>query len=333
MNFKMLLSRQIVKLLLCFLMNIYSLGLFSQFAPAAGTPGSTAIHIDSIIWSAWANSCTVQRGFLDISNPGLGYVSSGTEFDACGRTTEGGVISLGDGGIATLSFPDPISNGPGFDFAVFENAFNQTFLELAFVEVSSDGNRFVRFPSFSNTDTSFQVGTFGAIDPAKIHNLAGKYRFGYGTPFDLDDLKDSTGIDHTQITHVRIIDVVGSIHPDFCSRDSRGFIINDPWNTPFAEGGFDLDGVGVIHSNARSSLSQNENQGIMVFPNPIEKSPGKLNIQFASDDTKDLKIYNLQGQLILEKEVYSGEQLDLTHFETGTYLLKVGAYICKIFIQ
>jgi len=320
-------------LFLFLLMNLFSARLLSQFAPAAGQQGSTAIHIDSVSWNSWANSCIVQRGFLDISNPGLGNVSSGTEFDACGRTTEGGVISLGDGGMATLSFPDPISNGPGFDFAVFENAFNQSFLELAFVEVSSDGNRFVRFPSFSNTDTSFQVGTFGAIDPTKIHNLAGKYRFGYGTPFELDDLKDSTGVDLTQITHVRIIDVVGSIQPDFASRDSRGIIINDPWNTPFAEGGFDLDGVGVIHSNARSSLSQNENQGIKVFPNPIDKSTGKLNIQFASDDSKDLKIYNLQGQIILEKEIYSGEQLDLTHFETGTYLLKVGAFICKIFLQ
>ena len=314
-------------------MNTYSLGLFSQFAPAAGQPGSTAIHIDSIQWSAWANSCTVQRGFLDISNPSLGFVSSGTDFDACGPATEGAVISLGDGGIATLSFPNPISNGPGFDFAVFENAFNQTFLELAFVEVSSDGNRFVRFPSFSNTDTSFQVGTFGAIDPTKIHNLAGKYRFGYGTPFDLDDLKDSTGIDLTQITHVRIIDVVGSIHPDFCSRDSRGFIINDPWNTPFAEGGFDLDGVGVIHSSARSSIIQYGNQEIKIFPNPIDRSTGKLNIQFAANELRSLKIYNLQGQLILEKEVYLGEQIDLTNFETGTYLLNVGAYSCKIIIK
>ena len=36
---------------------------------------------------------------------------------------------VGDGGSAILTFDTPIANGPGFDFAVFENGFSDTFLE------------------------------------------------------------------------------------------------------------------------------------------------------------------------------------------------------------
>ena len=43
--------------------------------------------------------------------------------------------------------------------------------------------------------TEIQVETFGSIDATKINNfLAGKYRGGYGVPFDLNELKDITGL-------------------------------------------------------------------------------------------------------------------------------------------
>ena len=45
-------------------------------------------------------------------------------------------------------------NGNSWDFCVFENAFNDSFLELGFVEVSSNGNDFYRFPSTSFTQDS-----------------------------------------------------------------------------------------------------------------------------------------------------------------------------------
>ncbi|MFN6048554.1 MAG: T9SS C-terminal target domain-containing protein, partial [Bacteroidota bacterium] len=61
----------------------------------------------------------------------------GTAAGAEGPAASNGVVSLGDGGIATLTFDPPITNGDGFDFAVFENTFLDTFLELAFVEVST----------------------------------------------------------------------------------------------------------------------------------------------------------------------------------------------------
>ena len=293
--------------------------LRAQFPPAAGMQGSTALHKDSVQWSGWANSCIVQRGFLNIANPSLGTVSSGTEQDACGIAGDGGLLSLGDGGIAVLQFSAPITNGNGPDFAVFENAFNNTFLELAFVEVSSDGQNFVRFPSFSNNDTSVQIGPFGASDASKIHNLAGKYRAGYGTPFDLEELKDSINIDINNISYVKIIDVVGSILPDYCSRDSRGIIINDPWSTPFNEGGFDLDAIGVIHAVSQRAVSFSDNFGLKFYPNPIQHD-----LIIETDKTVDYELYNLHGSLIYSGIVDSKQTLDCTNLQSGIYMLKIG---------
>ena len=219
----------------------------SQFAPAAGEPGSTAIWKDSSIFKTWASGADIIRGPLKIGDDTLGYASAGEESFATGPALSNGLVSLGDGGQAILTFPFSIKNGPGFDFAVFENSFDDTFLELAFVEVSSDGVNFVRFPSHSLTDTTIQTNTFGTTDATKINNLAGKYRGSYGTPFDLQELAGNTNLNINAITHVKIIDVVGSVNKQYAKRDSYNNMINDPWPTPFPNGGFDLDAIGVIH--------------------------------------------------------------------------------------
>ena len=81
-------------------------------------------------------------------------------------------MSLGDGGVAILTFKYPIKNETGNDFAVFENSFNDTFLELAFVEVSSDGIHYFRFPAVSNTQDTLQMGNDASIDARHLNNLA-----------------------------------------------------------------------------------------------------------------------------------------------------------------
>ena len=236
------------------------------YAPAAGEPNSTAIYMDDPNFAAWATGITVQRGYVKIDEPDLGYVSYGSDANALGKA-EGdsfGVVSLGDDGSATLTFENPIANGPSYDFAVFENAFDDTFLELAFVEVSSDGSNFFRFDSVSLTQTDTQVGSFGVLDTNDLHNLAGKYRQGYGTPFDLAELKDVNSLlDVSRITHVRIIDVVGCIQDGYARYDSLANKINDPWPTPFATGGFDLDAVAVIHE--KTLLADFNGDGIVNF--------------------------------------------------------------------
>jgi Secretion system C-terminal sorting domain len=245
-----------------------------QFAPQAGLPGSTAISKDSAVFTAWATGCTIQRGAKDIANPALGAATDGDSTAAFG-IADGITVSLGDSGVATITFAHCITNGPGADFAVFENGFldaindSLAFLELAFVEVSSDGIHFFRFPASSLTPSQTQVGTYGYLNAVHINNLAGKYVALYGTPFDLQELSGLPGLDVTKITHVRIIDVIGDIGVH-SSRDSAGNIINDPYPTPFPSCGFDLDAVGVIHQagagiNEFSGPSAN---AVTCYPNP-----------------------------------------------------------------
>ena len=88
-----------------------------------------------------------------------------------GKAGDGAIVSLGDAGVAVLTFSTPIRNGQGPDFAVFENAFSNTFLELALVEVSSDGQNFVRFDAISNTDTTLQIGGFGHVDATNLEHV------------------------------------------------------------------------------------------------------------------------------------------------------------------
>jgi hypothetical protein len=153
------------------------------------------------------------------------------------------IVALGAGGTITLVFDPTIENGEGWDFAVFENSFSDRYLELAYVEVSSNGVDFVRFDAISLTVDP--VPGFGNIDPTDVNGLAGKYRQGYGVPFDLQDLSDkpavlSGTVDLSAISHVRIVDVVG----DGFSLDSSGGVIYDPYPTS-GSAGFDLDAVGV----------------------------------------------------------------------------------------
>lgn len=233
--------------------NIFAQG---PYAPGVGQDGTTAIHKDSELFVSWATGIQLTRGYTDISNPvtlaSFGYPGLGI------HKAEGGsieVVSFGDGGEAILTFDRPIVNGDGYDFAVFENSFDDSFLELAFVEVSSDGVNFFRFPCVSLTSETEQVGGFGKVDPTNIHNFAGKYRQGYGTPFDLEDVAHNEGLDVNNVRFVKLIDVVGCIDDAYATYDSEGHKVNDPWPTDFPTGGFDLDGVGVINAGAPYSIS------------------------------------------------------------------------------
>lgn len=301
-----------------FLLFFVSKTTYAQFAPAAGKPGSTALKHDSSCFIAWAKSCEIIRGYRDISRQDSGYADAGTAQAATGPALQNGIVSLGDGGTATLTFESPITNGPGWDFAVFENSFLDTFLELAFVEVSSDGNKFIRFPAVSLTDTTIQTGAFGYTFPEKINNLAGKYRVGFGTPFELEELKDSVGIDITSITHVRIKDVTGSLLPPFASLDSKGNKINDPWPTRFSSGGFDLDAVGVIHSKV--SIKKNNYRpisSIKLGPNPLYGS--SLNVY--TEEQSLASLYDISGSKIVSWNIQTGENTLKIDQPTGMYYL------------
>lgn len=281
-----------------------------SFCGAVGTEGCTAIECTDSRIKAWATSCSIVRGSQDLSNSDAPMVTYGTEHDAVGAATSGtmDVVSLGDGGSATLIFAHPIINGDGHDFAVFENSFNDVFLELAFVEVSSDGENFVRFPATSLTQTATQIGSSGSVDPTYIDNLAGKYRVGWGTPFDLDQLRDSAGIDINHVTHVRIVDVVGSIDSQYGTYDAYGHIINDPFPSVSYSAGFDLDGVAVLHQDSSSIGICYEVAGhFELYPNPANSA---VWIQLPSNQAYgNLAIYNASGSKMMCQPLTAARQL------------------------
>lgn len=305
--------------------------LFAQFPPPAGQTGSTAIYKDSSVFVGWAIHCTLNLGYQNIANTSSGLAAVGDNTSALGIAGTGGVVSLGDGGEAIVQFARPIFNGPGWDFAVFENSFSDSFLELAFVEVSSDGLNYFRFPAVSNSQNLTQIGAFDTLDATKINNLAGKYRALYGTPFDLEEMDNIVGLDINNITHIKIIDVVGSIQSAYARYDSNNNIINDPWPTEFASSGFDLDAVGVIHQLPLDVSSNDFEFKFQIYPNPVFKHQ-KLNLNFYSinSDKIILEFVNATGIIMFSKQAdlnvaaWNNLSIDFPNdLKAGIYFLKV----------
>ena len=302
--------KKIIKSIFILALVIISVKANSQtFAPAPGNIGTSAIKKDSSIIVGWANGIELKRGLMNKSNPTAGSSSFGDKLDAINTSekTTNGVVSLGDSGVAILTFDRPIKNEIGPDFAVFENGFVDNFIELAFVEVSSDGLHYFRFPSMSEAPTNNQIGPFSMSDCRYFNNLAGKYRIGYGTPFDLEELSGINGLDVSKITHVKLIDVIGSIDPNFGSVDSQGKLINDLFPTEFPSGGFDLDAVGVIN---QGPLGLKEiDLSYSIYPNPA-----KSNLTININQPSQLRILDIMGNEILRKDIEENEVLDVSEF-------------------
>ncbi|MBU2513744.1 hypothetical protein KJ966_20580 [bacterium] len=261
--------------------------LAGTYAPAADETGSTAIYMNSdrfIGWaSGWINLVYGEGVSSTFKTPeyALG-AATGSSFD---------IVSLGRGGSITLTFDVPIRNGFGWDFAVFENAFSDTFLELAYVEVSSNGIDYVRFENHSRTPSA--VGEYGSLDPTDIEGLAGKYRLGYGTPFDLGDLflrnEVTSGIlNLSAVTHIRLVDIIG----DGSCVDSDGNPVYDPYPTS-GSAGFDLEALGYRYESSSLSNTAPDNPELLT---PIDSAiavssvPSLVISTFSDLDTEDFHL-------------------------------------------
>ena len=233
-------------------------------------------------------------GVYNDPNKALGPASGENIFD---------VVSLGDldrdeidraaaPGQITLVFGDPCEqidadvfrDVKGYDFVVFENAFvslysthggsvsGQMLAEFGYVEVSSNGEDFARFPAVSLT--SGPVGPYGTIEISNVYNLAGKHPNANGictgTPFDLQEIADDPNVisgvvDINNIRYVRIVDIPGSgdfvdeaiVHIDPNTQPQwncyeSNHPIYDAWVT-FGSGGLDLEAVGVLKEQEHSA--------------------------------------------------------------------------------
>lgn len=299
------------------------------FCGIVGTEGCTAVKYDDPRIIGWATGCTVVFGPVDLLNHPDSIVSFASNGDnAIGQAWTNSVyhvVPLGDGGYATVTFDEPIHNVDGFDFAVFENSFDDYFLELAIVEVSSDGDRFVRFPATSLTQTETQIGGIGQVDATYINNLAGKYRGGYGTPFDLEELRDSTGIDIDNITHVRVIDVVGSIDPQYGTYDAYGNIINDPFPTFSYSTGFDLDAVAVLGEYHAAINTPQQSVIRSIYPNPASDH---VTISLDNDGMcGQVELFDIAGRRVMSRVVPDGMSsvtISTENLKCGIYILRAG---------
>ncbi|HKE00408.1 MAG TPA: hypothetical protein VKE69_05315 [Planctomycetota bacterium] len=172
------------------------------------------------------------------------------------------VLTLGNAGSVTLGFDVVIRDGPGADFTAFENGFlvgaplgGSVFAECAFVEVSSNGVDFARFP------TSYKPSVAGTTPMGSLAGLCG------GTPvfanpstnsispfdpvvsggdaFDLADLAQDPlviggQVDLQAISFVRLVDVNAGV-----DLDSHG--------NPIPGGASaDIDAVAVLHHTAEA---------------------------------------------------------------------------------
>jgi hypothetical protein len=301
-----------------------TLPLFAQYAPQAGLPGSTAIHRDSSLIVNWAQAGWYHPGWMNIADQSLGKLN-GSILAALGPSNYD-VLSLGDGGEVVYFFENPIVDGPGYDFAVFENGFrnpldsNYAFLELAMVEVSSDSFYWARFPAHCTVDTTQQIPAAGIYtDARKINNLAGKYIASYGTPFDLYALSHHSGLQLDQIRYVRIRDVIGTLDSELGTRDTANGLINDPFPTAFITSGFDLDALGIIHQKFPTSTEETpHNCTWKIYPNPVEV---ELYLSTTANDVEEIQLLTLDGKCI---QTITGKvgAITVSHFPSGLYLIR-----------
>lgn len=296
-------------------------------------PLVVGIPYDSSAFVAWATGVVIKRGFLNaqdttITDKGTNKASFGSEENALGSTgkNSAAVVSLGDAGEAVLTFKYPIMNGEGADFAVFENGFDVTFLELAFVEVSSDGENFFRFPTQTKIQDTVQVGSFSPIDPTKIYGFAGMHKVGVGTPFDLEVLVGTPGLDVNAVTHVKIIDVIGAISGNPVSLDSDGNVVNDPYPTAFASGGFDLDGVGVIHQNIEVGISNINAISFSAYPNPVSGTQ-----LYFTQQLNAVQVFDALGNEVMNQK--EATELNVASLQAGMYVVKSTEGVVKFVVK
>lgn len=179
-------------------------------------------------------------------DPALGAFPPLNDPTAALGAEDGALVTLGAAGSITVSFADPIANGPGIDLRVYENPlvlpeFGGNYVDLGFVEVSSNGADFARFPAVSQVPEP--TGAFGLVDPALVSGFAGV------NPFDVFDLSDLLGlpqvtsgaVDLGAIRYVRIVDVIG----DGSTADSLGNPIYDPYPSA-GNAGVDLDAIAAV---------------------------------------------------------------------------------------
>lgn len=70
------------------------------------------------------------------------------------------------------------------------------------------------------------------------------------------------------------------------------------------------------------SLTEHAENSLHVYPNPTKNT---LNIHIGNLQNSQIEIYNINGELLHQKESYTGNlvQIDVTNYQAGTYICKI----------
>lgn len=143
----------------------------------------------------------------------------------------------------------------------------------------------------------------------------------------MEQLADSANLDINNITHVKLIDVVGSIDPQFGTRDQYGQIINDPYPTDFYSSGFDLTGVAVLNGWTPGTGINDHvaTQKLQAYPNP---TTGNVRLNTAN---AEISVFDVYGKLLFTE--MNSNTINLANYPAGVYILKVSQQQIKVVKQ
>jgi CRISPR/Cas system-associated protein endoribonuclease Cas2 len=71
---------------------------------------------------------------------------------------------------------------------------------------------------------------------------------------------------------------------------------------------------------AASSSASISNTSIKFYPNPND---GMFTIETNDEQSYQLQVYSLLGELVFEKTVSNNEQINLLHLSSSTYITKI----------
>ena len=71
----------------------------------------------------------------------------------------------------------------------------------------------------------------------------------------------------------------------------------------------------------QTGVNNIENSGVNVYPNPIRND---LNIEFTDKSSRTIKVYDLLGNVLIEKILNSkNEIIDMSMLEDGIYIINI----------
>ncbi len=223
------------------------------------------------------------------------------------ETSQQEILSIGLGGEIIVGFKDYIiTDGPGIDFIIFENAFinpiNQgIFAEPAIISVSYNGIDFIEFPYDSTT-----LKGLAGITPTNGKVEASKYPACGGDGFDLSTI----GLD--KVKYIKIKDISSIIS----TLDES----NIYYNPESIISGFDLDAVAGINLAPTISKVNEPEDDYNIFYN---NNSGILNIYSYKENNFSIRLFNLMGQVINSSKYSRRASLDISELLSGIYWLVI----------